>query len=165
MTIDKLEPEWLDIARNDIGNPESLGPNDSPLIRKMLGKLSALWLKGQPWCGSILAYWMQQCAIPYPKDYYRAIAWATWGTACGPVLGAIVVLRRDGGGHVGIVVGKTPEGLLRVLGGNQGDQVRESWFAPSRVLSYRWPPGKPFFDAKPLPLMAATGEPLSRNEA
>ena len=33
-----MMPEWLDIARNDIGNPESLGPNDSPLIRKMLGK-------------------------------------------------------------------------------------------------------------------------------
>jgi uncharacterized protein (TIGR02594 family) len=157
-----MNPEWVEIARNDIGNPESMGPNDSPLIRKALGKLSALWLKGQPWCGSIMAYWMQQCEIPYPKDYYRAKAWAAWGSACGPVLGAVVVFERSGGGHVGIVTGRDGGGLLRVLGGNQKDSVRESLFDPARVIAYRWPPGKTF-DAQPLPL-AMTGE-VSRNEA
>ncbi len=157
-----MNPEWLDIARNDIGNPEALGPNDSTLIRKALAKVNGLWLKGQPWCGSIMAYWMQQCAIPYPKDYYRAKAWATWGTTCGPVLGAIVVFERVGGGHVGICVGVDRAGNLMVLGGNQRDSVRESAFNPQRVISYRWPPGKPF-NATTLPLME-TAE-LSRNEA
>lgn len=156
-------PEWLGIARNDIGNPESLGPNDSPFIRRMLGKLSALWLKGQPWCGSVMAYWMQACGIPYPRDYYRAKAWASWGTACGPVLGAVVVFERVGGGHVGILTGRDKTGFLRVLGGNQGNQVRESWFDAARVIAYRWPPNRAFHDAQALPV-AMAGE-LSRNEA
>jgi uncharacterized protein (TIGR02594 family) len=158
-----VTPEWLDIARNDLGSTESLGPNDSPLIRKALAKLNGLWLKGQPWCGSIMAYWMQQCDIPYPKDYYRAKAWATWGTGCGAVVGAIVVVNRPGGHHVGIVVSKDARGYIRVLGGNQSNSVRESALDPSRVIAYRWPPGQ-IFDANPLPLVAATGE-LSRNEA
>jgi uncharacterized protein (TIGR02594 family) len=159
-----MNPEWIDIARNDLGSTESLGPNDSPLIRKALAKLNGLWLKGQPWCGSIMAYWMQQCALPYPKDYYRAISWAGWGTACGPVVGAVVVFRRDGGGHVGICIGRDRRGYLRVLGGNQGDAVKESLFDPKRVLAYRWPPGRAFVDAKQLPVTGEGGE-VSRNEA
>lgn len=158
-----MNPEWLDIASNDIGNPESLGPNDSHLIRRALAKLNGLWLRGQPWCGSIMAYWMRECGIPYPRDYYRAKAWAGWGTACGQVLGAIVVFERKGGGHVGILTGRDANGFLRVLGGNQGDQVKESWFDPARVLAYRWPPDKSFYDAQHPPL-AKVGE-LSRNEA
>jgi uncharacterized protein (TIGR02594 family) len=158
------EPEWLDIARNDLGSTESLGPNDSPLIRKALAKLNGLWLKGQPWCGSIMAYWMQQCAISYPKDYYRAKAWLSWGTACGPVVGAIVVFERTGGGHVGICVARDHRAFLRVMGGNQGDAVKESTFDPARVLGYRWPPGKPFINAKQLPVIVGDGE-VSKNEA
>lgn len=154
---------WLDAARGDLGNPESLGPNDSPFIRKMLGKLNALWLKGQPWCGSAMAYWMQRCQIPFPKDYYRAKAWAQWGTGCGQVLGAVVVFEREGGGHVGILTGRDAKGFLRVLGANQSDSVRESWFDPARVLAYRWPPNVAFFDAKPLPPMTRDGK-LSQNE-
>lgn len=161
-----MNPEWLDIARNDIGNPESLGPNDSPLIRKALAKVNGLWLKGQPWCGSIMAYWMQQCAIPYPKDYYRAKAWIGWGTACGPLLGAIVVFARTGGGHVGICVGRDKAGNLLVLGGNQKDSVRVSAFdlRTRPALGYRWPPNRPFIDAKQLPVIDAHGQ-LSTNEA
>ncbi len=156
------EPQWVSIARQDIGNPESLGPNDSPLIRKILGKLNSLWLKGQPWCGSAMAYWMNQCGIAYPKDYYRAKSWATWGSGCGPILGAVVVFERTGGGHVGILVGSRPDGSIRVLGANQSDSVRESWFDAARAIAYRWPPGKAF-TAMPLPVVAAAGE-LSRNE-
>jgi uncharacterized protein (TIGR02594 family) len=154
--------QWIAVASKDIGNPESLGPNDSPLIRKVLAKVNGLWLKGQPWCGSFIAYVMQQCGIPYPKDYYRAKAWASWGITCGPVFGAVVVFERTGGGHVGILTGQDSKGLLRVLGGNQNDMVRESWFKPDRVVAYRWPPGRSFV-ATALPVVP-TGE-LSRSEA
>lgn len=154
-------PEWLDIASNDIGNAESLGPNDSPFLRKVLGKLNGIWLKGQPWCGSAMAYWMEQCEIQYPKSFYRARSWATWGTACGPVLGAVVVFERGGGGHVGIVTGKDGNGLLRVLGGNQDDAVRESWFEPAKVIAYRWPPGKALVEQVP-PLMSAIGKRIRK---
>lgn len=159
-----MRPEWIDVAANDIGNRESLGPNDSPFLRKVLAKMSATWLKGQPWCGSVMAYWMQQCGIPFPKDYYRALAWASWGAACGPVLGAVVVFRRDGGGHVGICVGyDDAKHALHVLGGNQRDAVNILPFDPSRVLAYRWPPGKAFQGVS-LPMMVSDKD-FSQNEA
>lgn len=156
------EPVWLVTARNDIGNPESLGPNDSPLIRRMLGKLNGLWLRGQPWCGSFMAYVMQQCGIEYPKDYYRAKAWATWGSDCGPIVGAVVVFERTGGGHIGILAGVDTLGNLLVIGGNQGDAVSVRAFDPGRVLAYRWPPGKTF-EIAALPV-ASTFGPISKNE-
>lgn len=159
-----MRPEWIDIACNDIGSTESLGPNDSPLIRRALAKLSVAWLKGQPWCGSIMAYWMQQCGIPFPADFYRAKAWASWGTACGPVLGAVVVFERTGGGHVGICMGyDDAKHALHVLGGNQRDAVNILPFDPKRVLAYRWPPGKSF-DGITLPMMASNKD-FSENES
>ncbi len=128
----------------------------------MLAKVNGLWLKGQPWCGSFMAYVMQQCAIPYPKDYYRAKAWGSWGITCGPVLGAVVIFERVGGGHVGILTGQDSNGLLRVLGGNQNDMVRESWFKPERVVAFRWPLARA---DKMIPApVVPTGE-LSRSEA
>ena len=57
------DPRWLTRARSDIGQRETLGPNDSPRIRAMLKKLRLDWLAGQPWCGSILAEWMLDCGI------------------------------------------------------------------------------------------------------
>ncbi|WP_436835837.1 hypothetical protein [Enterobacter asburiae] len=58
-------------------------------------------------------------------------------------LGCIAVLTRDGGGHVGFVVGRAPNGDVMLLGGNQSDQVCMRAFAPSRVTGYRWPAGVP----------------------
>ncbi len=159
-----MNPEWVDIAANDIGNPESLGPNDSPFLRRMWAKLSGSWLLGQPWCGGFIAHVMQQCAIPYPKDYYRAKSWVTWGTPCDLVVGAIVVLEREGGGHVFIATKYDPvRKVVYGIGGNQHDSINESGFERSRVIAQRWPPGKPF-EAISLPLVS-NRSPISRNEA
>ena len=73
------DPAWLAAARADIGQRETLGPNDSPWIRRMLAKLGATWLLGQPWCGGAVAVWMQAAGCAIPKHWYRARAWATWG--------------------------------------------------------------------------------------
>lgn len=132
------KPFWLDVARQDIGKRETLGPNDSPWIRTMWAKLSGMWLLGQPWCGGAVAYWLTKCGISIPKAYFRARAWEDWGTAlAAPVVGCIVVFTRQGGGHVGFVVGQDKAGNLLVLGGNQGDEVNIRAFPRSRVTAYR----------------------------
>jgi uncharacterized protein (TIGR02594 family) len=137
------EPSWLAEARRDIGQRETLGPNDSPWIRRMLEKLGAKWLLGQPWCGGAVAAWMQACAVDIPKHWYRARAWADWGQHLQlPAHGCVVVFERQGGGHVGLVVGEDLSGRLLVLGGNQGDAVNVRAFPRARVLAYRWPPGR-----------------------
>ncbi len=165
-----IEPVWLTKARADIGQRETLGPNDSPWLRQVWASLSGSWLRGQPWCGGAVAWWMQQSGIAYPKAYYRALAWAEWGTRLTrPVVGAVVVYGRGKGqGHVGIAVGRTPEGHVLTLGGNQRDQVNILPFESSRLLAARWPTAHVadwawHLDSY-LPLMASTG-PVSRNEA
>lgn len=135
-----IDAPWLLLARKDIGNAETLGPNDSPWLRKMWAGLSGSWLLGQPWCGGAVAHWMRGAGVAYPKAYYRAKAWLDWGIPLSaPAVGCVVVFDREGGGHVGLVVGRSTGGNLLVLGGNQGNAVTVKPFALSRVLGYRWP--------------------------
>lgn len=59
-----------------------------------------------------------------------------------PAHGCVVVFARQGGGHVGLLVGEDTAGNLLILGGNQGNAVNIRAFPRDRVLAYRWPPGK-----------------------
>jgi uncharacterized protein (TIGR02594 family) len=137
------EPDYLIAARRDIGQRETLGPNDSKWIRGMWAKFKAGWLLGQPWCGGAVAKWLSDSGYPIPKHFYRALAWADYGVRLsGPRQGAIAVLTRKGGGHVGIVTGVSPNGShVRLLGGNQNDAINESWFPSERITAYRAPAG------------------------
>lgn len=161
-----IDPPWLAAARRDLGNAETLGPNDSPWIRRMWASLSGAWLLGQPWCGGAVASWMQQAGVAYPKAYYRARAWLDWGVDLTlPAVGCVVVFERVGGGHVGIVVGRDARGRLLVLGGNQGNAVSVAPFDLDRVAGYRWPAGRwAEHVAADLPVLAIAGA-SSRNEA
>ena len=132
----------VDIARLDIGQRETLGPNDSPWIRSMLAKLGATWLVGQPWCGGAVAKWVSEAGYKPVDKWWQARAWASWGQALEyPAYGCVVVFSRQGGGHVGLLTGEDAKGNLLILGGNQADAVNVRAFNRSRVLAYRWPPG------------------------
>jgi uncharacterized protein (TIGR02594 family) len=137
------DPPWLAAARRDIGLRELPGAPTAPRIARWLQDLGAWWRDDEtPWCGTAVAAWMRAADRPIPKAWYRARAWAEWGQAiAAPLPGCVVVLARQGGGHVGLVVGRNAAGWLLVLGGNQGNAVNVAAFDPSRVLAYRWPPG------------------------
>lgn len=93
------------------------------------------------WCGSFLAGVFTEIGLVHkiPKNFFRAADWATVGTKLNkPAYGCVVTFSRTGGGHVGLVVGVTKSGMLKVLGGNQSDAVNISDFDPRRVTSYRW---------------------------
>ena len=148
------EPRWVTRARQDEGQKETLGPNDSPWIRRMLAKLGATWLLGQPWCGGAMAAWMRDCGMAIPKHWYRARDWLDWGVPLErPAHGCVVVFGRDGGGHVGLCVGRSGNGDLLILGGNQGNAVNIRAFPVARVLGYRWPAG----ELKPQSAVLAVG--------
>jgi len=68
-----------------------------------------------------------------------ARSWLDWGKEVDrPCPGCIAVFTRGGGGHVGFYVGETAE-TVKVLGGNQGDQVSVREYPKSRLLGYRMP--------------------------
>ena len=135
------EIRWIEIARSFIGTKEILGPDSNPVIIGWLTKLKAWWREdATPWCGVFAAHCMQEDGYAYPKEYYRAKEWLTWGENLPqPMYGCIVVFTRTGGGHVGFCVGKDTSGRLLILGGNQGDKVSIAPFDMNRVAGYRMP--------------------------
>lgn len=141
------QPPWLLRARLDIGKAEIPGKDTAPFIWRALGQIQAQWLGGDeaPWCGTILAGWMLDVGIIPPLRPYRALNWRDWGIALGqPIVGAVGVMERVGGGHVTLIVGQDSDGHLLGLGGNQDDGVRVSAFKRSRFKAYRWPAEQPY---------------------
>jgi uncharacterized protein (TIGR02594 family) len=153
-----IEPHWLREARESIGLREVPGAATSPVIAGWLASLGAWWRDdATPWCGTAVAAWMQACGIARPKHWYRAKGWLDWGTPiAAPAVGAVVIFERQGGGHVGLVVGKDAAGRLLVLGGNQGDAVNVRAFDTARVIGYRWPADQiALLDRGALPVLAS----------
>jgi uncharacterized protein (TIGR02594 family) len=132
------------------------------VIAGWLGRLKAWWADDEtPWCGTFVAAMMEPWA-PLPKHWYRARAWLDWGVPLEhPEVGCVVVFERQGGCHVGFVVGRDLANNLLVLGGNQGNRVSIAAFPRERVLGYRRPEGIQLVAAA-LPLGQAQ---VSRSEA
>ncbi len=156
--------KWLEVARSLEGTKEVPGAANNPKIMgwgNVLGaKVLGIAYKADsvPWCGLFAAWCVSQAGLKPPAIAIRAKEWAKFGTPLPidkvPPLGAIVVFTREGGGHVGFVVGQHPNGDLDVLGGNQGDAVNVRRFARSRVSALRWPANVPV--GKPVKVAKST---------
>ena len=59
----------------------------------------------------------------------------------GPQVGAIAVMGRRGGGHVGVVSGVDANGNPIVISGNHNNTVAESVYPRSRIIAYVMPGG------------------------
>jgi len=59
----------------------------------------------------------------------------------GPRVGAIAVMYRRGGGHVGVVSGIDPNGNPIIVSGNHNNTVAESVYPRSRIAAYVEPGG------------------------
>jgi uncharacterized protein (TIGR02594 family) len=159
------EPKWLAVARAQLGVREAAGPASNPKIMgwaKAVGRALGITYSDDsvPWCGLFAGYCVTQASYVPPPVAVRASAWSEWGEACSPMLGCILVFKRQGGGHVGFYLGEDKT-AYHVLGGNQSDAVTVARIAKDRCVAVRWPRGYP--KTKPV-LMDATGK-LSENEA
>jgi uncharacterized protein (TIGR02594 family) len=69
-----------------------------------------------------------------------ARSFASYGQrVSGPQVGAIAVMARRGGGHVGVVSGIDASGNPIVVSGNSGNRVREAPVSRSRIYAYVMP--------------------------
>lgn len=143
MQVLDTDPVWLKIAANDIGLKEIPGPRTEPRILLMWRTVKAWFSDDQtPWCGAATGFWMTKASIAPPLSCWRARSWLDWGKPIStPVRGCVVVLERQGGAHVGLVVGRRSDDVICVLGGNTSDSVSVASFSTARVLGYRLPPG------------------------
>lgn len=161
------EPAWLTEARKHIGVREVKGAKHESRILAWWKAIRRGGIKDDetPWCAAFVGGCLE--ASGYVSSRYEsAKSYMTWGESIAfPALGAVVVLTREGGGHVGFVVGKDKAGNLMVLGGNQADAVNIKPFPMSRVTGLRVPKGYLMpADHYKLPVLASDGK-LSTNEA
>jgi uncharacterized protein (TIGR02594 family) len=71
-----------------------------------------------------------------------ASSFASYGQrVSGPEIGAIAVMGRRGGGHVGVVSGIDAEGNPILVSGNNGNRVREASYPRGRIYAYVMPTG------------------------
>ncbi|MGK4751709.1 TIGR02594 family protein [Salmonella enterica] len=148
------EPRWLVEARKYIGQTEIKGPQHNPLILQFWKDIKRGGIRDDetPWCSAFLGAMFERVGIKSTR-FESAKSYLNWGMPLRePAFGCVVVFRRDGGGHVGFVVGQKKNGDLMVLGGNQSDAINIRAFPRSRVAGYRWPVNEPI-DNRPLPVV------------
>jgi uncharacterized protein (TIGR02594 family) len=69
-----------------------------------------------------------------------ARSFASYGhPVSGPQVGAIAVMSRRGGGHVGVVSGVDANGNVIVVSGNHGHRVAEAVYPRARIYAYVMP--------------------------
>ena len=135
------KPKWLEIAEGEKGTHE-IEPGSTPRIVEYH---QTTGLRAQndltPWCSSFANWVMRQAGL-HGTGSAAARSWLKWGVPLDiPRLGCIVVMRRGTSatlGHVGFYVRDEGPNIV-VLGGNQGDCVKESRYSKATVLGYRWP--------------------------
>lgn len=99
-----------------------------------------------PWCGDYVETCIKLALPNEPftgdvgKNPYWALNWLKFGIPCEPQLGAIFAISRNGGGHVGFIVGEDDKRYY-CLGGNQSNTVSIAPIAKSRFKSssFRYP--------------------------
>ncbi len=90
------------------------------------------------WCGAFMDMVLKRTG--HAGGGNLASAYARYGTrVAGPQVGAIAVMGRKGGGHVGVVSGLDPNGNPIIISGNHNHTTAESVYPRSRVYAYVMP--------------------------
>lgn len=92
------------------------------------------------WCG----WYMRSLMAADPgRSFNQALAWGGYGRpAAGPAIGVIVVWQRrcPHCGHVGIIVGRAPDGAWLIRSGNDSHTVKTRPRRVDNAVAFRWPP-------------------------
>lgn len=149
LDLNLAEPPWLTEARRHLAVREIAGAHHHPLILLMWKTIKRGGIKDDetPWCAAFVGFCLERVGITSTR-FESARSYLTWGRPLKePVLGCIVVLSREGGGHVGFLTGVTGDGRVLLLGGNQANEVNVRAFPRDRVTGFRWPLAVPLPEA------------------
>lgn len=133
----KPDLDWMIEAKRHLGMHEI---KHNFILKDWLKELKCEWLGNNPaWCGIYIAKVYKTCGMNYPKEFYRAASFRTFGTQLArPAYGCLAIKTRKGGNHVCFVVGKTKAGKLIVIGGNQSDQVCYATYNVNDFDTFVW---------------------------
>lgn len=92
--------------------------------------------RGSLWCARFMNMVLQRTGHRGTGSDL-AFSFAKYGQrVSGPQVGAIAVMGRRGGGHVGVVSGVDARGNPIVISGNNGNRVREAPISRGRIVAY-----------------------------
>jgi uncharacterized protein (TIGR02594 family) len=95
--------------------------------------------RGRLWCARFMNMVLQRSGH-HGTGSDMARSFASYGQRIsGPQVGAIAVMGRRGGGHVGIVSGIDANGNPILVSGNNGNRVREASYPRGRIYAYVMP--------------------------
>lgn len=153
---------WIVEAKKHVGLREVKGVKHNPTIISWLNELGAWWKDDEtPWCGVFVAHCLHTAGLKrgsvnsrsknyvpgtkagsgfYPYNWFGAGEYRIEGgrKLDKPCYGCVAVKSRKGGNHVAFVVGRTADGRLVCLGGNQSDSVSYAVYRESDFDSFMW---------------------------
>jgi uncharacterized protein (TIGR02594 family) len=95
--------------------------------------------RGSLWCARFMNMVLERTGH-HGTGSDMANSFASYGQRIsGPQVGAIAVMGRRGGGHVGIITGIDASGNPIMISGNNGNRVREAPVSRSRIYAYVMP--------------------------
>jgi uncharacterized protein (TIGR02594 family) len=117
------------------------GATSDPLVneaRKYIGTNPTG--RGSLWCGAFMDMVLRRTG--HAGGGNLASAYSRYGRhISGPQVGAIAVMGRRGGGHVGVVSGIDPNGNPIIVSGNHNHTVAEAVYPAGRISAYVLPGG------------------------
>jgi uncharacterized protein (TIGR02594 family) len=94
---------------------------------------------GSLWCARFMNMVLEKTGH-HGTGSAMANSFASYGhRVSGPEVGAIAVMGRRGGGHVGIITGVDARGNPIMISGNNGNRVREAPISRGRIYAYVMP--------------------------
>lgn len=143
-------PKLVAAAIQYLGVKEIPGAANNPVIMDMAKGLGVEKIytsdDKMSWCALFINHLIRVVGKPlvdYKGDKYnllRALYLLFWGEEVKLEdlrLGDVVILSREGGGHVALFIAFTKSGNIILLGGNQGNQVSFGEFDPARIKGIR----------------------------
>jgi uncharacterized protein (TIGR02594 family) len=127
-------------AHSAEGQQRTASAGDTDVVRE-----ARRWLGGNPtrrnrlWCAAFMNFVLERTGRRGSgSDLARSFA--SYGhRVSGPQIGAIAVMTRNGGGHVGVVSGIDAVGNPIIISGNHGHRVAEAVYPGRRVYAYVMP--------------------------
>jgi uncharacterized protein (TIGR02594 family) len=131
------------LASSTGGMAASSGPGSSNLVaeaRRFIGTGNPT-SRATLWCARFVNMVLQHLGYRGTGSD-AASSFASYGQrVSGPQIGAIAVMARRGGGHVGVVSGIDAQGNPVLVSGNNGNRVREAPVSRGRIYAYVMPTG------------------------
>lgn len=144
---------WLNWAKGEIGVKRTHIGNGNPRIIEYWSMFRMGGIKNErvSWCSAFVGAALESSGIntnSKDKSIYQTRTkdssqyWLYWdgGNKVSPSYGCIAVMTRNGGGHVGFLVGRDEKNYI-LLGGNQGSAVSIAKFPKDRFVGFVMPNG------------------------